>query len=102
MCVKGSKTCFGNAPTSRGSIHLPGANPLTHRKFKLAIYRIRRIWKNLKIGVQRARESGNEAELRPYAKREYEPAKLSSLPNFLDVLKTGVVPSAYDCQRQTA
>jgi choline dehydrogenase len=34
---------------------------------------------DLKVGVQRAREIGNAAALRPYAKREHAPANLSGL-----------------------
>ena len=68
---------IGMRPTSRGAIHLTGPNasdPLQIQTNYLADSRDLRDWM---IGIRLAREIGNTATLRSYAKREVAPGNLN-------------------------
>jgi choline dehydrogenase len=69
----------GMRPASRGSIHLTGAKASDPLRVEANYLAEPSDLEDLKVGVQRAREIGNAAALRPYAKREHAPANLSGL-----------------------
>jgi choline dehydrogenase len=69
----------GMRPASRGSIHLTGANRSDSLRIEANYLAEPSDLEDLKLGVQRAREIGNAAALRPYAKPEHAPANLTGL-----------------------
>jgi choline dehydrogenase len=69
----------GMRPASRGSIHLTGTKASAPPRVEANYLSEPSDLEDLKVGVQRAREIGNAAALRPYAKREHAPANLSGL-----------------------
>jgi choline dehydrogenase len=67
----------GMRPASRGSIHLTGAKASDPLRVEANYLAEPSDLEDLKLGVQRAREIGNAAALRPYTKREHAPANLT-------------------------
>jgi choline dehydrogenase len=75
---KAAWTLFtGMRPASRGSIHLTGAKASDPLRVEANYLAEPSDLEDLKLGVQRAREIGNAAALRPYTKREHAPANLT-------------------------
>jgi choline dehydrogenase len=68
---------MGMRPASRGSIHLTGAKASDSVKVDANYLACSSDMRDLKLGVERAREIGNAAALRPFTKREHAPANLS-------------------------
>jgi choline dehydrogenase len=68
---------MGMRPASRGSIHLTGAKASDPVKVDANYLAEPNDIRDLKLGVQRARELGNAAALRPFTRREHAPANLT-------------------------
>ena len=68
---------MGMRPASRGSIQLTGAKASDSVKVDANYLASSSDMRDLKLGVERAREIGNAAALRPFTKREHAPANLS-------------------------
>ena len=68
---------MGMRPRSRGSVHLSGAGASDPVKVDANFLSDPADMRDLKLGVQRAREIGNGEALRPYTKREHAPADLT-------------------------
>ncbi len=81
---------MGMRPMSRGSIHLTGAKASDPLQIDANYLSDPSDLKELKLGVQRAREIGNAAALRPYTKREHAPANLSGAA-LDEYIRNGVV-----------
>jgi choline dehydrogenase len=69
----------GMRPASRGSIHLTGARASDPLQVQANFLSAPGDLNDLKLGIERAREIGNAAPLRPYTKREHTPANLTGL-----------------------
>ena len=67
----------GMRPASRGAIRLTGPNASDPLKIEANYLADSSDLKSLMLGIERAREVGNAAALRPYAKREVAPGNLS-------------------------
>jgi choline dehydrogenase len=67
---------MGMRPSSRGTVSLTGANPSAPVAVDANYLSDPNDMRDLKLGVQRAREIGSAASLRPYTKREHAPANL--------------------------
>jgi choline dehydrogenase len=81
---------MGMRPASRGSINLTGPNASDPVKVDAAYLSDPKDMKDLILGVQRAREIGNAAALRPYTKREHAPADLTG-PALEEYIRNGLV-----------
>jgi choline dehydrogenase len=81
---------MGMRPASRGSIHLTGPNASDPLQVQANYLSDPKDLEDLKLGVERAREIGNGAALRPYAKCEHAPAGLSD-PALEDYIRNGLV-----------
>ena len=68
---------MGMRPASRGSIHLTGAKASDLLRIETNYLSDPSDLRNLVLGVERARDIGNAAPLRPYTKREFTPGSLS-------------------------
>jgi choline dehydrogenase len=64
-------------PVSRGAIHLTGPNPSDPVRIEAGYLADSSDLKHLMLGIERAREIGNAAAFRPYAKREVAPGNLN-------------------------
>ena len=80
---------MGMRPASRGSVQLTGAKASDRAKVDANYLADPRDMKDLKLGVERAREIGNGAALRPYTKREHAPANLSGT-NLEEYIRNGL------------
>ena len=67
----------GMRPVSRGAIHLTGPNPSDPVRIEAGYLADSSDLKPLMLGIERAREIGNAAAFRPYAKREVAPGNLN-------------------------
>jgi choline dehydrogenase len=81
---------MGMRPASRGSIHLTGPNASDPLQVQANYLSDPQDLEDLKLGVERAREIGNGAALRLYAKREHAPAGLNG-PALEDYIRNGLV-----------
>ena len=70
---------MGMRPASRGSVHLTGAKASDPLRVQANYLSVPSDLTDLKLGVERAREIGNAAALRPYTRREHTPANLTGL-----------------------
>jgi choline dehydrogenase len=70
---------MGMRPISRGSIHLTGAKASDALRVQSNYLAAPKDLADLKLGIERAREIGNAAALRPFTKREHAPANLTGL-----------------------
>jgi choline dehydrogenase len=68
---------MGMRPASRGSIHLTGAKASDPVKVDANYLAEPSDMRDLILGIQRAREIGNAAALRPFTGREHAPANLT-------------------------
>ena len=68
---------MGMRPASRGSIHLTGPNASDRPRIQTNYLSEPNDLRNLILGVERARDIGNAAPLRPYTKREFTPGRLT-------------------------
>ena len=68
---------MGMRPASRGSIHLTGAKASDPVKVDANYLAEPSDMRDLILGIQRAREIGNAAALRPFTRREHAPANLT-------------------------
>jgi choline dehydrogenase len=86
----------GMRPVSRGTIHLTGPNASDPLKIEANYLADSSDLKGLILGIERAREIGNAAALRPYAKREVAPGTLSGsdLEHFI---RNGLVTFWHQC-----
>jgi choline dehydrogenase len=87
---------MGMRPASRGSIHLSGANASDPVVVDANYLAEPSDLDDLKLGIQRAREIGNAAALRPYTKREHAPAGLSGKA-LEDYIRNGLVTFWHQC-----
>jgi len=67
----------GMSPASRGSVHLTGRNPDEPVKIKANYLSDPQDFKDLAVGLSRARAIGNSAALRPFTGREVAPGSIS-------------------------
>ena len=76
---------MGMRPASRGSVHLTGASASDPVSVDANYLSEPSDLHDLKLGVQRAREIGNAAALRPYTRGEHAPANLTgaALDNYI-------------------
>jgi choline dehydrogenase len=81
---------MGMRPASRGAIHLTGAKPADRVTVDPNYLSETSDLEDLKLGVERAREIGNGAALRPFTKREHAPANLSGAA-LEDYIRNGLV-----------
>jgi choline dehydrogenase len=81
---------MGMRPASRGSIHLTGARASDPLQVKANYLAEPSDLRDLKLGVQRAREIGNAEALRPYTKGEHAPANLTGAA-LEDYIRNGLV-----------
>ncbi len=81
---------MGMRPASRGSVHLTGAEVSAPMRVNANYLADPRDLRDLKLGVQCAREIGDGAALRPYTRREHAPADLSGAA-LDDYIRNGLV-----------
>jgi choline dehydrogenase len=81
---------MGMRPTSRGSIQLTGSKASDPLKVNANYLSDSSDLRDLKLGVERARDIGNAAALRPYRKREHAPANLAGAA-LDEYMRNGVV-----------
>jgi choline dehydrogenase len=86
----------GMRPVSRGAIHLTGRDASDPLKIEANYLADSSDLKSLILGIEGAREIGNAAALRPYAKREVAPGTLSQadLEHFI---RNGLVTFWHQC-----
>jgi choline dehydrogenase-like flavoprotein len=86
----------GMRPVSRGTIHLTGPNPSDPLRIEANYLADSSDLKHLIMGLERAREIGNAAAFRAYAKREVAPGNLneSDLERFI---RDGLVTFWHQC-----
>jgi choline dehydrogenase-like flavoprotein len=86
----------GMRPVSRGAIHLTGPNPSDPQRIEANYLADSSDLKHLVLGIARAREIGNAAAFRPYAKREVAPGILNEadLERFI---RNGLVTFWHQC-----
>jgi choline dehydrogenase len=81
---------MGMRPSSRGAVRLTGADASAPIAVDANYLSDPNDMRDLKLGVQRAREIGNAASLRPYTKREHAPANLMGA-ELEDYVRNGLV-----------
>jgi len=86
----------GMRPASRGAVRLTGPGPSDPLDIQANYLADPRDLEDLKIGIARAREIGNAAPLRPYARGEEAPGRLdqASLEQFI---RNGLVTFWHQC-----
>jgi choline dehydrogenase len=80
---------MGMRPASRGAIHLTGAKASDPVKVDANYLAEPNEIRALTLGVQRAREVGNAAALRPFTRREHAPANLTGT-NLEEYIRNGL------------
>ena len=86
----------GMRPVSRGTIHLTGPNASDPVQIEANYLADSSDLKHLMLGIERAREIGNAAAFRPYAKREVAPGTLdeAEMERFI---RNGLVTFWHQC-----
>ena len=94
--AQGFSLICGMSPQSRGSIRLTGADADAPVTIDPGYLSDPQDMKDLVAGITRARDIGNSAALRPYAKREVHPGPIhgAELENFL---RNGLVTFWHQC-----
>ncbi len=88
--AQGFSLICGMSPQSRGSIRLTGAGADAPVTINANYLSDPQDLKDLVVGIGRAREIGNSAALRPYAKREVHPGPVQG-PELEEFLRNGLV-----------
>ena len=86
----------GMRPTSRGTIHLTGPNPSDPLRIEANYLGDSSDLKHLIVGLERAREIGNAAAFRPFAKREVAPGTLNEV-DLEPFIRNGLVTFWHQC-----